>query len=319
MFGRNLPDLFEYFIMMTIGLNTLILCVKWPNMSEKAIQGVDFINYVCTGIFIVEALIKIIAIGLHYFKDGWNIFDFIIVVGSLAFISPTNKKQKNAITMIRAFRVGRVLKLFSKLKQLQGIFQTVLGTLAALMNVGMLMLLIIYMFAIVGVEFFGDIKLNPPMTKLMNFQTMPKAFLTLFTVATGDGWDLLLQAISMKKSAINNCIENPTYQDYVDNGKQTIGCGSPRFATIYLFSFVFVISIVFLNLFIAIILQGYFNQIQKETDNDIKNKTEHFRDEWAKLDPAGAGKIQNENLKELLFALGKDLGMHESYKKSPSR
>lgn len=187
------------------------------------------------------------------------------------------------------------------------------------MNVGMLMLLIIYMFAIVGVEFFGDIKLNPPMTQLMNFQTMPKAFLTLFTVATGDGWDMLLQAMSMKKSVLNNCIENPTYQDYLDNGKQTIGCGSPRFATIYLFSFVFVISIIFLNLFIAIILQGYFTQIQKETDNDVKNKTEHFRDEWAKLDPAATGKIKNEDLTELLFAIGKDLGMHESYKKSQSR
>lgn len=121
--------------------------------------------------------------------------------------------------MIRAFRVGRVLKLFSKLKQLQGIFQTVLATLAALMNVGMLMLLIIYMFAIVGVEYFGDIKLNPPMTRHMNFQTMPKAFLTLFIVATGDGWDLLLQALSMNNTVINQCIDNPTYQDYLDNGK----------------------------------------------------------------------------------------------------
>lgn len=190
--GKNVSDVFDWFIMSTIAVNTCILCVKWPNMSDKSIKIVDNINYVCTGIFIVEALIKIIAQGFRYFKGGWNIFDFVIVVGSLIFIAPTFKKQKNTITMIRAFRVGRVLKLFSKLKQLQSIFQTVLATLAALMNVGMLMLLIIYMFAILGVEYFGDIKLNPPMTRLMNFQTMPKAFLTLFTVATGDGWDLLL-------------------------------------------------------------------------------------------------------------------------------
>jgi len=79
------------------------------------------------------------------------------------------------------------------------------------MNVGMLMLLIIYMFAIVGVEYFGDIKLNPPMSRLMNFQTMPKAFLTLFTVATGDGWNLLLEALQKKNSVMNRCIQNPTY------------------------------------------------------------------------------------------------------------
>ena len=60
--------------------------------------------------------------GPTYFRDGWNIFDFVIVIGSVSFIHPTFKKQKNTITMIRAFRVGRVLKLFSKLKQLQSIF-----------------------------------------------------------------------------------------------------------------------------------------------------------------------------------------------------
>jgi len=85
-------------------------------MSDKEIKIVDYINYICTGIFIAEAAIKIIAQGFRYFKVGWNIFDFIIVVGSLIFIAPTFKKQKNTITMIRAFRVGRVFKLFSKLK-----------------------------------------------------------------------------------------------------------------------------------------------------------------------------------------------------------
>jgi hypothetical protein len=115
---RKLSDWFESFIMFTICVNTIILCVKWSNMSEDAIAAVDIVNYICTGIFIVEAAVKIIALGTVYFKDGWNIFDFIIVVGSLIFISPTNKKQKNTITMIRAFRVGRVLKLFSKLKML---------------------------------------------------------------------------------------------------------------------------------------------------------------------------------------------------------
>jgi hypothetical protein len=120
--GKNLSEIFDWFIMGTILVNTCILCCKWPNMNKKSMLAVDIVNYVCTGIFIVEALIKITAQGLQYFKEGWNLFDFIIVVGSLAFISPTFKKQKNTITMIRAFRVGRVLKLFSKLKQLQGIF-----------------------------------------------------------------------------------------------------------------------------------------------------------------------------------------------------
>lgn len=85
-------------------------------------MSIDIINYVCTAIFILEAIIKLIAFGTDYFRDGWNIFDFVIVVGSIIFISPTFKKQKNTITMIRAFRIGRVFKLFSRLKQMQTIF-----------------------------------------------------------------------------------------------------------------------------------------------------------------------------------------------------
>jgi hypothetical protein len=226
-------------------------------MGPKAELSLDIINYICLFIFVAEALIKLTALGLQYFYDGWNIFDFIIVIGSLVFIHPTFKSQKNTVTLIRAFRVGRVFKLFSKLKKLQSIFQTVVGTLPALMNVGMLMLLIIYMFAVVGVEYFGMVKLNAPLTRLQNFQTLPKAFLTLFTVATGDGWDQLLLSMSAKRSVLNDCLENPSYLDYVSNGNKTVGCGS-RFATAYLFSFSFTISIIFMNLYIAIILQGYF-------------------------------------------------------------
>ena len=71
--------------------------------------------------------------------------------------------------MIRAFRIGRVFKLFGKLKQLKSIFATIEHTMASLINVGMLMLLIIYVFAIIGVQLFSTIKMNAPMNELYNF------------------------------------------------------------------------------------------------------------------------------------------------------
>jgi hypothetical protein len=152
------------------------------------------------------------------------------------------------------------------------------------MNVGMLMVLIIYMFAIVGVEYFAEIKLNAPMTRLNNFQTLPKALLTLFTVATSDGWNTLLLALQMERSAGNDCVESPSYEDYVKNNFKTIGCGS-SFAQIYMFSFSFLISIVFMNLFIAIILQGYFSQVNNDENSGKKLIIERFRDSWASFDP----------------------------------
>lgn len=110
--------MFEYFILLVIVLNTVVLILKWPNMNPRVEKAVDLVNYICTSVFIFEACLKLIAVGKVYFEDGWNIFDFIIVVGSVIFISPTFNKQKKLVTMIRAFRISRVFKLFNKFKQL---------------------------------------------------------------------------------------------------------------------------------------------------------------------------------------------------------
>lgn len=160
----EVTQVFDHFILFVIIINTLILFIKWPNMSPMVQRSVDIINYVCTGVFIIEAILKITAFGRGYFKDLWNIFDFIIVVGSLVFISPNFTRQKKTVTMLRAFRIARVFKLFKKLTHLKSIFTTIEYTLSAMINVGMLMLLIIYLFAIIGVYFFADIKINEPMS-----------------------------------------------------------------------------------------------------------------------------------------------------------
>ena len=127
------------------------------------------INYICTGIFVVEAIIKLIAFDKKYFREGWNVFDFVVVIGSLIFLLPTFKKKKGIVTIIRAFRITRVVKLFKRLKNLQLIIKTVKYTLPSFLNIGILMLLLIYIFSIIGVELFADVKVNPPMTRLYNF------------------------------------------------------------------------------------------------------------------------------------------------------
>ena len=93
---------------------------------------------------------------------------------------------------------------------------------------------------------------------------MPMAFLTLFRVATGENWNDLMESLSLEHTVTNYCINNPTYEDYVANGFNPIGCGSRLFATSYFFSYCFFVSIIFLNLFIAIILQGYFQTQDRE-------------------------------------------------------
>ena len=105
--------------------------------------------------------------------------------------------------MIRALRIGRILKLFRNLKSLQVIFSTFVTTLPALMNVGTLMFLILYIFAVIGMNLFAKIKLTGPMHRWLNFQTVPNSVLTLLRAATGENWNDLMYAVGAGYSVEN--------------------------------------------------------------------------------------------------------------------
>ena len=77
---------FEGFILLIIIINTLILALDWYQMPSNLIGYFDDLNYFFTAIFTIEAGLKIIAEGKYYFRQGWNIFDFIIVVVSYVAI-----------------------------------------------------------------------------------------------------------------------------------------------------------------------------------------------------------------------------------------
>lgn len=101
---------------------------------------------------------------------------------------------------------------------------------------------------------FATVKMNGHMNDHLNFQDLGNAFVTLLRVSTGENWHYMLHAISRQKDVEFDCILGPTYEDYKGAGNETVGCGSPNAARAYLLSYSFVVSMVFLNLFIAVIL-----------------------------------------------------------------
>jgi hypothetical protein len=236
------------------------MMIQWPNISPETVRITEYINYVFTGVFITEAMIKLIAFRKRYFAEIWNRFDFSIVVSSIVFTvaqTMTTFPLTSTAQVIRTLRIGRMFKLFSWLKQLQIIFQTFLNTLSSLINVGSLMFLIIYIYAVIGISFFAEVKVKSPMNEKINFQSIGNALITLTTVATGDNWNNLMDAISRGKELHNDCVDNPTYADFMKEG-EAVGCGNYGITYAFFLSFVVMISLVFLNLFIAIILDGYF-------------------------------------------------------------
>lgn len=95
----------------------------------------------------------------------------------------------------------------------------------SLANIVGLLVLIMYIYSIIGMIFLGEVKRNASINDYINFENFTSAFITLFTPATVDSWNFTAASFAWARSPINNCIENPTYSDYEANNFKTIGCG----------------------------------------------------------------------------------------------
>lgn len=154
---------FEIFILICIMMNTVTLCINWYSQPVYVDDLLDFINYGFAGIFALEALLKLTAFGPSvYYRDTGNIFDFIIVVTSIvsSIISVTLKLDFGAsTTFVRALRMTRIFKFIKEAKGIKVIFDTLIITIPAITNIGGLLLLILFMFSVLGVFLFAEVKL----------------------------------------------------------------------------------------------------------------------------------------------------------------
>ena len=153
---------FDVIIMVCIILNTLVLMLKWYDQPQSVTDLTEGLNYMFAGIFTMEAMIKIFAHGKTYFKDGWNLFDFVIVIGTFVgiIISQTTTVEVGpSTTIVRSFRIFRVFRLVKRAKSLKLMFTTFIVTLPALANVGGLLMLLLYLYSILGMYLFSEVKI----------------------------------------------------------------------------------------------------------------------------------------------------------------
>jgi voltage-dependent calcium channel L type alpha-1D len=145
---------FENLILICIILNSIILMIKFQGQSDDLVSALENVNLVFTIIFTLEAIIKIVAYGKDYFKDGWNIFDFLVVMLSLVGIITTQLTSINLgskTTIIRALRICRVLRLIKRAKRLYFVFNTLIATLPAMGNIATLLCLLVYIYTVIGI------------------------------------------------------------------------------------------------------------------------------------------------------------------------
>ena len=111
------------------------------------------------GVFIVEAIMKLTCMGFSYFKDPWNLFDSSILCISLTSLALSKlglvSTVGNKASLLRIFRLGRLLRLIHRAKNLKTIFDTFLITLPSLANIGLLLGLVIFIYMILGIELYA--------------------------------------------------------------------------------------------------------------------------------------------------------------------
>eukprot|EP01048_Picozoa_sp_COSAG05_P003861 COSAG05_NODE_189_length_14633_cov_44.869134_4_plen_1996_part_00 len=144
---------FDLFVTLLIVVNVVILAAKHRVMST-GFEDVFLVgsNWFFTVAFVIEAAMKLTAFGaVYYFKSGWNCFDFFLVISSIVdkFID-----AGGLASFFRIFRVARIVRIARSASDLRRMFQTIIISLPALGNVGTLLLLLFFIYAILGVNFF---------------------------------------------------------------------------------------------------------------------------------------------------------------------
>jgi hypothetical protein len=110
---------FETFVFVCIFLNTVCLSIQWTGMSKSHEEVMNIVGYVFSLVYTVECIIKLIVYRSLYFKDSWNIFDFIVVLAAwIGFIVQTvaGVQIKILTSSFRTFRVVRIFKMVKRLK-----------------------------------------------------------------------------------------------------------------------------------------------------------------------------------------------------------
>ncbi|XP_008934351.1 PREDICTED: voltage-dependent L-type calcium channel subunit alpha-1C, partial [Merops nubicus] len=337
---------FEYLIFVLILLNTICLAMQHYGQSCMFKEAMNILNMLFTGLFTVEMVLKLIAFKPKgYFSDPWNVFDFLIVIGSIidVILSETNhyfcdawntfdalivvgsivdiaitevnpaehtqcsssmnaeENSRISITFFRLFRVMRLVKLLSRGEGIRTLLWTFIKSFQALPYVALLIVMLFFIYAVIGMQVFGKIALNDTteINRNNNFQTFPQAVLLLFRCATGEAWqEIMLACLPDKKCDPESEPANSTEVDH--------SCGS-SFAVFYFISFYMLCAFLIINLFVAVIMDN-FDYLTRDWSILGPHHLDEFKRIWAEYDPEAKGRIKHLDVVTLLRRIQPPLG-----------
>ncbi|MEQ2198234.1 Sodium channel protein type 4 subunit alpha A, partial [Xenoophorus captivus] len=325
---------FDIFIMVLICLNMVTMMVETDDQSPEKEDFLFKINVAFIIVFTGECVLKLFALRQYFFTNGWNIFDFIVVILSIAggynILQLFLHKKKSSISIlyivsslisgtmlsdliekyfvsptlfrvIRLARIGRILRLIKGAKGIRTLLFALMMSLPALFNIGLLLFLIMFIFSIFGMSNFAYVKKEAGIDDIFNFETFGGSIICLFQITTSAGWDgLLLPMLNREPPDCDPEFENP--------GTDVKGnCGNPGMGMMFFCSYIIVSFLVVVNMYIAIILEN-FNVAQEESGDPLcEEDFEMFNETWEKFDLDGTMFIEYSRLSDFCDTLQEPL------------
>ncbi|XP_073707811.1 voltage-dependent T-type calcium channel subunit alpha-1I [Garra rufa] len=261
----------DLFITLIICINVVTMSLEHYNQPKSLDAALKYCNYFFSSTFVVEATLKLIAFGFRrFFKDRWNQLDLAIVLLSVMGIT-LEEIEINAslpinptiIRIMRVLRIARVLKLLKMATGMRALLDTVVQALPQVGNLGLLFVLLFFIYAALGVELFGELVCNVEypcegMSRHATFENFGMAFLTLFQVSTGDNWNGIM------KDTLREC---PPGDSYSCNSSLQI------ISPMYFVSFVLTAQFVLINVVVAVLMK-HLDDSNKEAQEDAEMDAE---------------------------------------------
>ena len=222
LFKLKESPLFQYSVIFIIIINAITIGVGTYDLDDLLSKIISILDYSITIFFVIEIIIRFIGEPKKkdFFKSGWNIFDSTIVLISLIPI-PNN----SSFLLLRLLRVFRVLRIISVIPELKKIIEALLGSIKRVFYVGLLLFIILYIYASIGSILFNS---DAP----ERWGDVGVSMITLFQVLTLSSWEQVMLPLQ----------------------------GIYWWAWIYFFSFIIICGITMLNLLIAILVDVVINQ-----------------------------------------------------------
>lgn len=240
----------EKFLLTVIIINSITLGLETDKeLFENYKEYFNYINNIALLIFSVEIISKIMLSRGRYFKNPWNVFDFIIITASIPTLFPT--LDLSNLTILRSLRLLRIFLIISLWPKVRIIVESLLNSLPGIFGITVLLILVFYVFGVMATQLFGNFSPD-------NFGDLGKSLFTLFQIMTLDNWSTIIRPIIQ-----------------VEAGKHAIA------AYLFFIPFVLLSAYIILNIFIAIIVNSMREARERSEERERKADAKERKAELA--------------------------------------